>query len=49
MTKKDDEDFENTTKSRICKVRDHCHVTVKMRGSMYRSNKIIKFMPYYTT
>ena len=49
MTKKDDEDFENTTKSRICKVRDHCHETEKMRGSMYRSNKIIKFMPYYTT
>ena len=58
MTKKDDEDFQNSTKSRICdsdyvdgkvKVRDHCHVTVKYRGSGYRSNKIIKFMPYSTT
>ena len=42
MAKKDNEDFENSTKCCICdndyidndvKVRDHCHITGKYRGS----------------
>ena len=45
MTKKDNEDFRNSTKCRICdnelvdndvKVRDHCHITGKYRGSAHR-------------
>ena len=49
MTKKDNEDFENSTKYWICdnahvdgdvKVRDHCHITVKYRGSKHRDCNI---------
>ena len=45
MNKGDDEDFENSTKRWICdnyyvdgdvKVRDHCHITGKYRGSAHR-------------
>ena len=45
MTKEDDEDFENSTKCWIfdnayvdsdVKVRDHCHMTRKYRGSPHR-------------
>ena len=45
MTTKDSEDFENSTKCLICdnayfdgdvKVRDHCHITGKYRGSAHR-------------
>ena len=45
MTKKYDEDFNNSTKCWICdnvyvksdvKVRDHCHITVKYRGSAHK-------------
>ena len=45
MTKKDNEDFENSTKCCICdndyidddlKVRDHYHITRKYRGSAHR-------------
>ena len=44
MTKKDNEDFENSTKCWICdnayfdgdvKSRDHCYVTGKYRGSVH--------------
>ena len=49
MTKKDNEDFENSTKCKICdndytdadvKVRDHCHITGKYRGSAHRNCNI---------
>ena len=49
MTKKGDEDFENSTKCWICdndyvdgnvKVRDHCHITGKYRGSTLRDGNI---------
>ena len=49
MTKKDNQDFENSTKSWICdndyvdtdvKVRDHCHITGKYRGSARRDCNI---------
>ena len=45
MTKKDNEDFENSTKCWICdnayfdgdvKVRNYCHITGKYRGSAHR-------------
>ena len=45
MTKKDNKDFESFTKCWICKndytdgdvkVRDHCHITGKHRGSAHR-------------
>ena len=45
MTKEDNEDFTNSTKCWICendyvdndvKVRDHCHITGKYRGSSHR-------------
>ena len=45
MTKKDNKDFENPTKCWICdnayvdvdvKVRDHCHIAGKYRGSAHR-------------
>ena len=45
MIKKYKEDFENSSKCRICdndyidndvKVRDHCHITGKYRGSVHR-------------
>ena len=43
MTKKDNEDFNNSTKCWICdnaygdvKVRDHCHITGKYRGYSHR-------------
>ena len=46
MTKKDNEDSENSTKCQICdndyidgdvKVIDHCHITGKCRGSAHRA------------
>ena len=49
MTKEDDEDFKNCAKFWICdnnyidtdaKVRDHCHVTGKYRGSAHRDRNI---------
>ena len=49
MTKKDNEDFRNSTKCRICdnesvdndvKVRDHCHITGKYRDSAHRDCNI---------
>ena len=49
MTKIDNEDFENSTKCWICdndyidnnvKVRDHCHITGKYRGSTNRDCNI---------
>ena len=49
MTKKDNQDFENSTKCWICdndyvdtdvKVRDHCHITGKYRGSARRDCNI---------
>ena len=49
MAKKDNEDFENSTKCWICdndyvygdvKVRDHCHITRKCRGSAHRDCNI---------
>ena len=49
MSEKDDEDFENSTKCWICdndnidndvKVRDHCHITGKYRGSANRDCNI---------
>ena len=49
MTKEDTEDFENSTKCLICdndyidsdvKVRDHCHITGKYRGSAHRDCNI---------
>ena len=50
MTNEDNKDFENSTKCRICdndyvdtdvKVRDHCHITGKYRGSAHRDCNII--------
>ena len=53
MTKKDDDDFENSTKYQICdnvyvdgdvKVRDHCYITGKYRVSTPRDCNIkVKF------
>ena len=49
MTKKDNKDFENSTKCWICdnvyidndvKVRVHCHITGKCRGSAHRDCNI---------
>ena len=49
MTKKDDEDFQNSAKCWICdnncvdggvKVRDHCHITRKYTGSTHRDCNI---------
>ena len=49
MTNKHDEDFENSTKCWICdhhyvdgdvKVRNHCHITEKCRGSVHRECSI---------
>ena len=48
MTRKDNEDFENSTKYWICdvyfngdlKVRDHCYITGKYRGSAHRDCNI---------
>ena len=49
MTKEDDKDFENSAKCWICdnayvdgdvKVRDHCHVARKYRGSARRDYNI---------
>ena len=49
MAKGDNEDFKNSTKCWICdnlyidtdaKVRDHCHITGKYRGSVHRDCNI---------
>ena len=49
MTKEHNENFKNTTKYWICdndyfdndvKVRDHCHITGKYRGSAHRDSNI---------
>ena len=49
MTKEDSEDFKNSTKCWICdndyidkdvKLRDHCHITGKYRGSPHRDCNI---------
>ena len=49
MTKKDNEDFENSAECWICdneyidddvKVRDHCHITGKCRASAHRDCNI---------
>ena len=49
MTKKNNEDFENSTICWICdniyvdgdmKVRDHCHATLKYRSSAHRDFNI---------
>ena len=49
MTEKDVQDFENSTKCWICdnafvdgdvKVRDHCYITGKDRGSVYRDSNV---------
>ena len=49
MTKDNKEDFKNTTNCQICdndyvindvKVRDHCHITGKYRGSAHKDCKI---------
>ena len=49
ITKTDNEDFENSTKCWICdndyiyndvKLRDHCHTTIKYRGSAHRDCNI---------
>ena len=61
MTKKEDEDFENSNKCWIydnvyvdsgAKVRDHCRIIGKYRGSeslMSRLNEMIKFLLHFTT
>ena len=56
MTKKHNEDFKNASKYWFCdksvdvdvKVKDHCHITGKYRGSTYRDcninfNQLIEF------
>ena len=58
MTKKDNKDFENSTKFWIyyndyidndLKVRDHCHITGKHRGTTHRDCNInVKFLSYFT-
>ena len=49
MTKEDNENFKNSTKCWICdhdyidndaKVRDHCHITERYRGSAHRNCNI---------
>ena len=49
MIKEDNEDFRNSTKCWICdndyiyndvKVKDHCHIIEKYRGSAYRDSNI---------
>ena len=49
MTKEDNEDFKNSTKFLMCdndyfnngvKVRSHCHITGKYRGSAHRNCNI---------
>ena len=62
MTKEDNENFESATKCWFCdndyidtdvKVRDHCHITGKYRGSVQRDGNInvklnhIKFLSYF--
>ena len=46
LTKKDNEDFENSAKCQTCdngyvdsdiKIRDHCHITTNYRGSSHRN------------
>ena len=63
MSKEDNEDFENSTKCWIydnayvdgdVKVRDHCHITGKYRGTPHRNCNINvklnhKFLSYFTT
>ena len=54
MIKKDNQDFENSTKCWICdkedlnndvKVRDRCHITGKYRGSAHRDYNInVKYL-----
>ena len=54
-TKEDDEDFENSTKCLICanvyidgniKVRNHCHINGKYRGSAHRNSNIKMSLNY---
>ena len=49
MTKEDQDNFKNSTKCCICdknyvhndvKIRDHCHITGKYRGSVHRDGNI---------
>ena len=49
MTKEDNEDFKNSTKCQICdndyidndvKVKNHCHITAKHRGSAHKDCNI---------
>ena len=59
MTKEEDEDFENSSKSWICdnvyaegvfKVRHHCHITGKSKWSAHGDSNIsIKFLLHSTT
>ena len=58
MTKEETKYLKNSTKCWICdndyidtdvKVRNHCHITEKYRGSAHRDCKInIKFLSYFT-
>ena len=58
ITKKDNEDFENSTKCWICnndcidnnvKVRDQCHITGKYRGSSNRDSNIMSYFTIWKT
>ena len=61
MTKEDNKGFKNSTKCWICdndyidtdiKVREHCSITGKYRGSSHRdcnTNLKLKLLSYFTT